>query len=107
MIVDLKTLEQAEKVEESIKTGYIDAIMENLVNWLAVEEDLSESYEKLSKALATPDERETANELFVLSSSDVEVLRMRLQGLEGLDSERQKRIRLVRRLLRGSTEKAR
>ena len=98
IIADVKTMEQAEKVEETIRTGYAETIIENILNWIAVEEDLSASYEKLSKSLPTPEERETANELYVLSSSDTDILRKRLQEFEGFEAERRKRIQLVKKL---------
>jgi hypothetical protein len=98
IIVDIETMEQAERVEESIRTGYVESIMENLVNWIAVEEDLSESYEKFSKSLPSSEERETANKIYVLSSSDADVLRKKLEEFEGLESEHKKRIQLVKRL---------
>ncbi len=98
ILADIKTMEEAERVEETIKTGYIEAVIENLVNWIGVEEDLSESYEKFSRSLSTREERETANKLHVLSSSDADILRKRLEEFEGFDSEYKKRIRLVKKL---------
>ena len=98
IIADLETMEQAERVEESVKSGYVEAIIENIVNWIAVEEDLSASYEKLSKSLPSSEERKTANELYMLSISDVDVLRKRLEEFEGFEGERRKRIRLVKKL---------
>jgi len=49
VIVELENLDQAEKVEETIRTGYCDLIAENLIAWIAAEEDLTESYTKLSE----------------------------------------------------------
>jgi hypothetical protein len=100
MIVDLGTMEEAKRVEETIKTGYVDPIIENLVNWIAVEEDLASSYEKFSKSLSSTEEREVANELYVLSGSDGDVLRKKLAEFEALDNEHRKRIRLVQKLIK-------
>lgn len=102
IIADIKTMEQAERVEESIKSGYVETIIENLVNWIAVEEDLSESYEKFANSLPTSEERETANKISVLSSSDTDVLKKRLEEFEGLESEHRKRIQLVKKLVKRS-----
>jgi len=98
ILVDINTMEQAERVEESIRTGYVEAIIENLVNWIAVEEDLAESYEKFSNSLTSAKERETANKLLVLSSSDADILRMKLGEFEGFENEHKKRIQLVKKL---------
>jgi hypothetical protein len=92
IIFDITTMEQAERVEESVKTGYVDAIIENIVNWIGVEEDLSDSYEKFSKSLPSSEERDAANQLHILSSSDADLLRKRLQEFEGLENEHKKRI---------------
>lgn len=98
IIADIETMEQAERVEETIKTGYVEPIIENLVSWIAAEEDLSASYEKFSQSLPSSKEREMANRLHMLSSSDADVLRKRLEEFEGLDSEHKKRIQLVKKL---------
>jgi hypothetical protein len=100
MLVDISSLDEARRVEETIKTGYIDVIIENIVNWIGIEEDLAASYEKLSKSLARSDQRELANELQVLSDSDVSVLRRWLEEFEGLENEYKKRIRLVKKLMK-------
>ena len=95
-------MEQAERVEESVKSGYVETIIENIVNWIAVEEDLSASYEKLSQSLPSSEERKTANELYMLSISDADILHKRLEEFEGFDGERRKRIRLVKKLAKSA-----
>jgi hypothetical protein len=98
IIIDIQTMEQAERVEQSVESGYVESIIENIVAWIAVEEDLSESYEKLSKSLPSSEGRQTATQLYMLSTSDADVLHRRLEEFEGFESERRKRIRLVKRL---------
>jgi len=98
IIADIETMDQAERVEESIKSGYVEAIIENLANWIAVEEDLLTSYEKFSNSSSSSEEREIANRLYVLSSSDADILRKMLGEFEGLESEHRKRIQLVKKL---------
>lgn len=98
IIVDIETMDQAERVEETVKTGYVETIIENLTNWIAVEEDLAASYEKFSKSLPSSKERETASELYVLSRSDADILRKKLREFEGLKDEYEKRIQIVKKL---------
>ena len=98
ILADIRTMEEAQRVEESIKTGYVEPIIENIVNWIGAEEDLADSYEKFSKALPSSEEQKTANALYVLSNSDADVLRRRLEEFEGFDSEYRKRIKLVKHL---------
>jgi hypothetical protein len=102
IIYDIATMEQAQKVEESVKTGYVDAIIENIVNWIGVEEDLADSYDKFSKSLPSSQEREAANQLHILSSSDVDLLQKRLEEFEGLENEHKKRIRHVKTLAKNA-----
>lgn len=102
ILVELTSMEQAQRVEESIKTGYVEAIIENLVNWMGVEEDLAESYDKFSKSLPSSEERKTANQLHVLSTSDADALQKKLEEFEGFDSEYRKRIQLVKKLTKGN-----
>ena len=98
ILVDIKTMDDARRVEEIIKIGYIQVALENISNWIRVEEDLSESYEKFSRLLSRPEERETANALHMLSSSDAEILRKKLMEFEGLNEESRKRINIVKKL---------
>jgi rubrerythrin len=47
VINDIKTLDQAIKVEQDVESGYYSVIHENVSYWIAVEEDVIESYTKL------------------------------------------------------------
>jgi rubrerythrin len=47
VIKDIKTLDQAIKVEQDVESGYYSVIHENVSYWIAVEEDVIESYTKL------------------------------------------------------------
>jgi rubrerythrin len=47
VINDIKTLDQAIKVEQDVESGYYSVIHENVSYWIAVEEDVIESYSKL------------------------------------------------------------
>jgi len=49
IIIDIETVDQAVKAEKDVETGYHGVIEENLNYWLAVEEDIIESYTKLVK----------------------------------------------------------
>lgn len=49
IIQDIQTVDQAIKAEKDVETGYHGVIAENLTYWLAVEEDIIDSYTKLAK----------------------------------------------------------
>ena len=49
IIKDVETLDDAVKAEKDVESGYHGVIDENISYWLAVEEDIVESYTKLAK----------------------------------------------------------
>jgi len=95
IIADIENMEQARRVEETVKSGYSEVIIESLVQWLAVEEDLVSSYEKLAKELPDEAGREAASELRKLSKKEIAALTGFLAEFEEIDRERKKRIQTV------------
>jgi hypothetical protein len=49
IITEIETVDQAVKAEKDVEIGYHGVLDENISYWLAVEEDLIESYTKLLK----------------------------------------------------------
>ena len=98
ILIDLKTMDDARRVEEVVKIGYIRDLLENISNWIKVEEDLSDCYERFSRSLKVADEREAASALHMLSCSDADILRKKLAEFEGLDTESRKRIAIIDKL---------
>jgi hypothetical protein len=95
MIVDIESMEQARRVEETVKSGYTEVVIESITQWIAVEEDLVSSYEKLAKSLKDEAGREAALKLCELSRKEVTALSGFLAKFEEIDKERKKRIQLV------------
>jgi len=98
ILSNISTLDEALRVEETMKSGYVDVIVENIVHWIGAEEDLADSYEEFSKSLPSTEEREAASQLHVLSTSNADILRKKLEEFEGFNSEYRKRILHVKRL---------
>lgn len=94
VIVDIENLEQALRLEQTVRTGYCDPIAENLLAWIAVEEDLATSYDKLSERHSNK-AKEEIRDLSVQSRSNIEVLRRILESIEGFAKAREKRERLI------------
>ena len=44
VLKEFDSIDDAKKVEETVKTGYAETSIESLLHWAAVEEDLAESY---------------------------------------------------------------
>jgi rubrerythrin len=49
IIKDVETLDQAVKAEKDVESGYHSVIEENIAYWLAVEQDIIDSYTKLAE----------------------------------------------------------
>ena len=95
VIVNLKTAEDAKKVEETVKTGYAETTVENVLQWMSVEEDLADSYLRLSNESRDTRARETYSQLHQDSRTTLEELASLLKPLEELDRKRIKRIELL------------
>jgi hypothetical protein len=90
VIKRVDTLEDAKKVEETVKTGYCDAMADDLDLWIAVEEDLADSYRGLAEV--EPEHSKKLLELFEESDATVKRLQGLLKSVQDLGKEGAKRI---------------
>lgn len=95
VIVELRSSEEAKKVEETVKTGYAETSVENLVQWAAVEEDLAESYGRLAEGSTDGGAKGAYERLQGESRANIVELSRLLKALEELDRARIKRIELL------------
>ncbi len=63
VIKDIESLDQAIKAEQDVESGYHSVIDENLSYWMAVEEDVIESYTKLIEKSGSPEMRKTLEKI--------------------------------------------
>jgi len=98
ILKEFGSTEDAKKVEETIKTGYSETAIENLVNWAAAEEDLAESYGQMAQASKKQDTRDAFIRLQEESKRNVVEITGLVEYLEGLDKARIKRIDLLKSL---------
>ena len=99
VIVEIENLEQAQKLEETVRTGYCDPIAENLVAWIAVEEDLVSSYEKLSEKYSRREAKDAIRELREESRNNITILHEILKSIEQLGRARDQRRQLIEKLI--------
>ncbi|HYC26932.1 MAG TPA: hypothetical protein VEB67_02795 [Nitrososphaerales archaeon] len=92
VIVDFDGAEDAKKVEETVKTGYAETAIETVIHWIAVEEDLVDSYGRLAAGAGSVEKKAVFGDLENGSKSNVEELRRLLAELEVLDRARVARI---------------
>lgn len=96
VITDIEGLEEAAKVEEAVNTGYCDTIKDNLTHWIAVEEDIVDSYSRMAKA---GDNHAKPLEGLIADSKDtLTTLKGLMNSFESLSKRRAKRIKAIRDL---------
>ncbi len=98
VLKEFDTTTDAVKVEETVKTGYSETAIENLVQWAAVEEDLAASYERMAEESNTKERKEAFRSLHEESKRNMVEISGLVEYLEGLDKARVKRIELLRGL---------
>jgi len=75
IIPDIETLNQAIKVEKDVLSGYQRVIEENISYWMAVEEDIAESYKRMANQAERSEVKSTLAKLTEDAKEHLEVLR--------------------------------
>ena len=74
IIKDIETVDQAIKAEKDVEIGYHGVIDENIAYWLAVEEDIVESYTKLTKQTDSKKIKATLSRIIEDSKNHIRIL---------------------------------
>jgi hypothetical protein len=98
IIADVENTEDARKVEETVKTGYIDSTIETIVDWTGVEEDLASSYEGMAAKQSDRVRRDAFLKLADESKSNMKALASLKRSFEDLDKSRIERINALARM---------
>lgn len=98
ILVDIETVEQARKIEETVKSGYLEATIEHLIQWIAVEEDLISSYNQLVEQGKHAESNETFSTYSRKSAENLTRLNAFLDQCEQMATERQGRVEELSRL---------
>jgi len=93
IIAEVDSVEDAKKIEETVKTGYAESSIETLTIWMGVEEDLASSYERLASKEKDPARRSAYQRLGAESKANIQKLSGIRGSLEELDRERVERIK--------------
>ncbi len=94
VITEIEDLDQAARVEETLRDGYCDVIRDYLVHWIAAEEDVAQSYDKISLSLdATSGKKFT--DMASESRGNTKVLRDLLASFDALSKQRTTRIQTI------------
>jgi hypothetical protein len=98
IIAEVESVSDARKVEETVKTGYAEALIETVVNWIGVEEDLASSYERLAAKQGNAQAKGVFQRLAKESTENVDSLNGLKASLEKLDNARVSRIEQLSRM---------
>jgi hypothetical protein len=97
IIADLSSTEDARKVEETVKTGYAEPVIESILNWIAVEEDLVSSYEGLAREPSQRPNQQLFEDLAKESRRTLDSLAGVQRSVESLDSAQVKRVERLKK----------
>lgn len=95
VIVEIERADEAKKVEETVKTGYIETAIENLVQWIGVEDDLADSYVRLATSTSDSSSQKAYRRLADESESVSIQLSDLLKSFDALNAARVRRIELL------------
>ncbi len=103
VIVDIANLGQASKIEDTVKTGYCDVINDYILHWIAVEEDLTESYRKLAEQSGDSKIKETMKKFAEESVQNARTLRELHNSFDALGVAKINRYQVLEELQQKST----
>jgi hypothetical protein len=101
VIAEIETLEDALKVEQMIRTGYCDPIDENILQWIAVEEDLANSYHKIADRSQSQELKKTLDGFEQESRRNLTLLQNMSKSVEEFEKARIRRERSIEGLIQG------
>jgi hypothetical protein len=90
VIKEINTIDQAIKIEDNVVRGYYNSVREAISEWILVEEDIAESYQKFND----PQMSKFAED----SKSTINTLNRILNEIDALMDARNKRIQALREL---------
>ncbi len=98
IIKNIETVEQAVKAEKDVETGYHSVIEENISYWLAVEEDIIESYTKLIRETDSEKIRSTLSQIIEDSKNHVRILTSIRNNFTKIVADEQRHAKLLQDL---------
>ena len=95
VIKDIETVEQAVKAEKDVELGYHGVIEENVSYWLAVEEDIVESYTKLMQQSSSKKIKTTLAKIIEDSKNHVRMLTSIKKAFAKIMADEQRHAKLL------------
>jgi len=98
IIADIETIDQAVKAEKDVESGYHGVIDENITYWLAVEEDIVESYTKFLNETDNPKIKSTLTQIVEDSKKHIQMLKSIRNSFNEILEDEQRHGKLLQEL---------
>jgi rubrerythrin len=98
VIKQIETFDDAVKVERDVESGYDRVIDEHITYWIAVEEDIVDSYSKLIAKTENPKIRTILSDIVADSRRHAEMLRSVAETFRKIMLDEEKHARLIQQL---------
>jgi len=98
IIKDVETIDQAIKAEKDVESGYHGVIEENISYWLAVEEDIVESYTKLAKKSRSKTVKTTLTKIIKDSENHIRILTSIRKSINRIMTDEQRHAAMLQEL---------
>jgi len=95
VIRDIETVDEAIKAEKDVEVGYHNAIEENVLLWLATEEDIIESYSKLMKNSESPKIKATLTKIIEDSKNHIRILTSIRKSFDKIASDEHRHAKML------------
>jgi rubrerythrin len=98
VIKQIETFDDAVKAERDVESGYDRVIDEHITYWIAVEEDIVDSYSKLIAQTENPKIRATLGQIVADSRRHADMLRSVAETFRKIMLDEEKHARLIQQL---------
>ena len=98
IIQNIETLDQAVKAEKDVESGYHGVIDENITSWLAVEQDIIDSYTKLAKQSEDKKVKSTLAGIVEDSKNHIRMLTSIRKAFDKIMADEQRHAKLLQEL---------
>jgi rubrerythrin len=98
VIKQIETFDDAVKAERDVESGYDRVIDEHITYWIAVEEDIVDSYSRLIAKTENPKIRTTLSQIVADSRRHAEMLRSVAETFRKIMLDEEKHARLIQQL---------
>jgi len=98
IIKDIETLDQAVKAEKDVESGYHGVIDENISYWLAVEQDIIDSYTKLANQSEDKKAKSTLIKIVEDSENHIQMLTSMRKTFDKIMEDEDRHAKLLQEL---------